>query len=636
MVIIKKKYLLVILIILIFSINCSAQNSFDIIANNISYSQKANTIKAEIILTSLETIKQAQVFYYNPDGNEKITYEIPEEKLGRNLLELNIEVDKSEIDIEKNIHFNLTAYNSNGDKFERQYYYNPDYNWKKKEWQVVENEHIILNHMYWNEKIIKQISNIAENTYMSIKNILEIKENKKIKIYLLNSYEQFYFVDGIRKYGLGHWSGIFTEQPSGYTTNENVIYIYLNFNRVKLKRIITHELTHFLFEEFMLQEDLTNIPPSWFREMLSQYISYKVTFGEEFMNKITSRNDQNLLEEGFSSVMWKYNVGISTVFFEYLFEKYQSNNITKVLKQYIASQDRQKQRIPDDFYSFLYKKYNLSKYEMNMGSSNNYKMKISNKQSANYNQNNNKVLVTLRGALSLKQKLDYDIGIYDLKNDKLIKLTNNYLNEYRPIWGKNNEYIYYVQQTGDKYNVMKMNLDNKLPRKIFTTTKYLYNLELAPDGTKIVYTLIEDLNNTSLWIYNIKKEESVRLTNGDAFDYSPIFYNNEKILYISNRKKNKSNIFKMNLSSHKVETISGTENSRLIIKSENNYCLFFKGFFNQLYLVDIKNGNIKRVFKDEIKSVWFPDLNNDIIRYYDGRDRAKLIYKGVRINNLLN
>ena len=629
-----KKWLLVIVILFLVS---STMVSANLLFNSCNLSPtKDGEIEVETeahVNTIGEKITKARLDYWW-DENVVHTYIYPERFLGQEWLYSVIYFDKSELPLNETIHFNLIIETNKGDKIEQEQfiYYTEPFNWNKIPWKTIESNHIILRYKLAKDNIAKQILDIAEDAYLGVSKMLKEEVKEKIPVIVLDTYEQLCLEPDIPD---GHWGGCYSGtsiwirfEPSCYYEDPG-----------SLKRTIAHEITHIFQSEFFFTAYNSSNASIWFSDVMAQYVSTRVAFRDEIGDEIRKSFTSKRLIKDISSPYWKYSQSMKVLFFDYLFDKYQTKEVTQVVRAFVKSEDFRNVSLSKDFFSYLSSKYSLhSDISKKVGLQtlgdtipNNF---------CSYNASKDKALIFMYSGLYNLDYIDDDIGILDLKDMKITNLTRNFLYEGDPIWSKDEKSIYYVMKNGPEYFIMEMSLEDKNIRKIYTSGDFISDLSLFPDGKKIIFSKQEDLYRTSLWLLGLKDKEAKQITSGKYLDISPVFYKNNEILFISDRINNTKSIFKMNLNELKPSIIPDTTDSSKIIDVSDNKCLFRimrDHYFDSISIINLQNGRVKRYFGEgcsvpDIWDIWFPGLYNGKLCYYEGESLKELIPKEIPLD----
>lgn len=630
----KKGLLVIAILFFVLSTTASANLLFNSCNLSLTKDGKIEVETEANFNTIGEKIAKARLDYWW-DENVIHTYIYPERFLGQEWLYSVIYFDKSELPLNETIHFNLIIETNKGDKIEQEQfiYYTEFFNWNKIPWKTIESNHIILRYKLAKDNIARQISDIAEDAYLGVSKMLKEEIKEKITVIILDTYEQVCLEPDVPHYG--HWGGRCSGtsiwmryEPSEYYEDPG-----------NLKRMIAHEITHIFQSEFFFTSYNHSSASIWFSDVMAQYVSTRAALGDKIADEIRESLSLKRLIKDISSPYWKYSQSMKVLFFDYLFDKYQTKEVTQVVRAFVKSEDFRNTSLSKDFFSYLSSKYSLpSDISQKVGLQT--LGDIIPNHFCSYNANKDKALISIYSSLDNPEYTDDDIGILNLKDMKITNLTRNFLYEGDSLWSKDEKSIYYVMKNGPEYFLMEMSLEDKNITKIYTTDDFIFDLSLSPDGEKILFSKQGDLYKASIWLLNLKDKEVKQITSGEYLDISPAFYKNDEILFISNRTNNTRSIFKMNLNEPKSSIIPNTEDSSKIINVSDNKCLFRiirDHYFNSISIINLQNGRVKRYFGEDcsvsnIWDIWFPGLYNGELCYYEGESLKNLTLREITLD----
>lgn len=582
-------------------------------------------------------ITEARLDYW---WDEEIhTYVFPKSSLGSCTFGSKVYFTEKDIPLDKVIHFELTIRNNEGNEVKQTkpiYYFIP-FDWDAIPWKQMESPHVILFYKL-KYNIAKQILDIAEDAYLGVSKLLKEEMKEKIPIMILDGYEHICLESGVpgKNIHYGHWGG-YQLGGSAWIMYEPS-WDYEVSHRLKLT--IAHEMTHIFQGNFFFAPYDSSDASIWFSDVMAQYVSAKVTFGDKFAVEMRKSLTKERLIEHLSSPLWNYSWGIRILFFDYLFDKYKTKDVNTAIKAFVKSKDFERTTLPKDFFSYLSTRFSIPPdlLKKELGS---YPRKdVCIGPFCSYNMKMDRVLVSIYPTFYTQEYIYNDIGILNLRDMKMERLTYDCFYESTPIWSKDEKSIYYVMKNGPEYSIMNMRLKDENITKLYTTDDFIFDLSLSPDGKKIVFSKREDLYRASLWILDLKTGKAMRITSGRYLDVSPVFYKTNKILFISNRMNGKRAIFKMDLDERKSYIIPNTDDSYEIISVANDKCLFRARrdwYFNDLSVLDLESGRVKRYFGEgchisDIWDVWFPVIHDGKLHYYEGEALKNLIPKEIPLD----
>ncbi|UCE65586.1 MAG: PD40 domain-containing protein [Candidatus Zixiibacteriota bacterium] len=98
--------------------------------------------------------------------------------------------------------------------------------------------------------------------------------------------------------------------------------------------------------------------------------------------------------------------------------------------------------------------------------------------------------------------------------------------------------------------------DFNLPQNISSSLNREYDPSLSPDGRYIAYCAESD-GDENIWLLDLESRRKRQITFHSASDYSPEFWGNSKILFVSRRDNSLGEIFITDVNGKKQETIIG-------------------------------------------------------------------------------
>jgi len=612
----KKKLLLVVILFFVLSVMASA--STIVYYEQVTFDEREEKIKVEICFSSSTNIVKARLDYWW--DNIVHTYPFPKESLNKSVFNATVYFDDLMVPIDKIINFRFAAEDGKGERIERYYHYYPSPNWEKIPWEKAECEHVILYYKLLKDEIAKQILAIAEDAYLGVSHILGRELDSKISV-ILNTCEQIY-----------------CESPFPYTS---IYYdtVCLKYEPMYalfpagLKRGIAHEMNHLFQDKFKTKTSMW----SWFDQVMAQYVGCKVAFGDAIIDEVRKNLNKERFVKSLSREFWAYDLSLSVLFFEYLFDKYDTKDINKVVTAFIKSGNLRNEYLPKDFISYVSSLLSTSldfplselgtvPFLDDIG--------VYGRIPSQYNVSGDKIVVRVY-VIYLKDIYN-DIGIVDLDNMSITDLTNNHLYEISPIWSRDEKNLYYVLEIGSEYSIAQMRLGDRNIKRLYTCESFIFDLSLSPDGEKIIFSSLYDLYHSSLWILNLKDRKVKQITSGQYLDTSPVFYTNNEILFISNRIDDESNIFRMKLYEDQPYLIPGSTGSYKIINTSGSKCLFYtvnKSYSSgNYYVIDLDNERVERYFDEGGLDIWFPLLRDGKLLYFRGENLKDVVREEITLD----
>lgn len=620
----KKRLLLVAILFFVLSVLASA--SITIYYEQVTFDAREEKIKVEICFSSSTNIVKARLDYWW--DNIVHTYPFPKESLNKSVFNATAYFDDSMVPIDKLINFMFVAEDEKGERVERYYHYYPSLNWENIPWEKAESEDVILYYKLLKDEIAKQILAIAEDAYLGVSHIMGRDLDSKITIILFNTYEQFYCESLFLPYASNYWGGMYMGNNTIYIKYEPTYALF----PVSLKQIIAHEMTHLFQDKFRMTTSVW----SWFDDVMAQYVSYKVVLGDVFITEGRKNLNKERFVKSLSREIWFYDLSLSVLFFDYLFDKYDTEDISEAVTAFVKSGNLRNEYLPKDFISYVSSllSTSLDFPPSELGTVSLDDIVVYGKIPSQYNESGDKIVVKLY-PIYLKN-IDNDIGIVDLDNMSITNLTNNYLYEISPIWSRDEKNLYYVLKIGSEYSIAQMKLKDRSIKRLYTCENSIFDLSLSPDGEKVIFSTLRDLYRSSLWILNLKNGTVKQITSGQYLDTSPVFYTDDEILFISNRIDDESNIFRMKLDEGQPYLIPGSTGSHKIINTSGSKCLFYtvnKSYTSgNYYVIDLDNGRVERYFDEDILDIWFPLLRDGKLLYFRGENLKNIVREEITLD----
>ena len=620
----KKRLLLAAILFFVLSVMASA--SITVYYEQVTFDAREEKIKVEICFSSSTNIVKARLDYWW--DNVVHTYPFPKESLNKSVFNATVYFDDSMVPIDKIINFRFAAEDGKGERVERYYHYYPSLNWENIPWEKAESEDVILYYKLLKDEIAKQILAIAEDAYLGVSHILERELDSKITVILFNTYEQFYCESLFLPYASNYWGGMYMGNDTIYIKYEPTYALF----PVSLKQIIAHEMTHLFQDKFRMTTSVW----SWFDDVMAQYVGYKVAVGDVFITEIRKNLNKERFVKSLSREIWASDLSLSVLFFDYLFDKYDTKDIREAVTAFVKSGNLRNEYLPKDFISYvsslLSTSLDLSPSEL--GTVPLDDIVIYGRIPSQYNESGDKIVVKLY-PIYLKN-IDNDIGIIDLDNMSITNLTNNHLYEISPIWSRDEKNLYYVLKIGSEYSIAQMMLGDRSIKRLYTCENFIFDLSLSPDGEKVIFSTLHDLYHSSLWILNLKDGTVKQITSGQYLDTSPVFYTDDEILFISNRIDDEGNIFRMKLDEDQPYLIPGSTDSYKIINTSGSKCLFYtvnKSYSSgNYYVIDLENKRVERYFNEGGLDIWFPLLRDGKLLYFRGENLKSLVREEITLD----
>ena len=178
---------------------------------------------------------------------------------------------------------------------------------------------------------------------------------------------------------------------------------------------------------------------------------------------------------------------------------------------------------------------------------------------------------------------------------------------------KNDAYL--VDEENYKKEIWSINITTKKAEKVFEGDYGLSDIEVSPDGEKILYTTNytgkpDDSRKFDIWIFLVKDGKSFQLTNREGMEHSPKWSKDGKyVAFLAGEfpeiSYSQTDLFVIPSTGGKMENI--TEEFNRSINSvfwandnENVFCTVAEGLYMSLYKINIKNKKVEPVIKGDL------------------------------------
>lgn len=601
-----KRYISPLLVILCFMFIFSTpiQASISLMLGEIRTQEIDQTLEVNVVLNSDQLIEKT-VFEYWWD-QQIHTYPLPEGTVPDSPVRIQVILPQSELPSDQIIYFRLTAKDTSGDT----YVWNDTYyDWNQIPLQQLESEHVIFTYKSLDDHVAHQFLQMAEEAYQSIATILHTDCPEKIRFYFLHSYEQLY---AEYEYGIGYFGGFYD--------GKSTVLVFANRSILSSKHTIIHEFVHAFQYAALYPFTLENKPPAsqWFDDIMCNYVTMKAMYEGVNINQYLVGTDTSEIHTRTINPNWRYDEKLAILFFNYLFAKYDTNDVTEAVHQFVASSDFQSNKLPSDFISYLAAQYQIDLDLADVGR-NSHTMRMPHPHDGySYLPQSDQVVYMFHHLFHRDEKLAYDIALYDPQTKLGRDLTSTKYAEIKPHLAPDGKTVFFIQQYGDQYAIVNMNLENQEYKRLYISKNPIFDIAVSPDGKTIAFAQLPDLTEINLWVLRVSDGTVKQLTTGSV-DSSLFFRTNNRLYFIS-RQGNERGIYFIDLPTQQAYLLPNTSNVASLIDVQGNWCLYqATSPYTGLYLFDITNCTSRQIMSEnDFRQVWFPRLTEDHLFYFEG------------------
>ncbi len=134
---------------------------------------------------------------------------------------------------------------------------------------------------------------------------------------------------------------------------------------------------------------------------------------------------------------------------------------------------------------------------------------------------------------------EYEMYLLENKNDaKPVQITSGSAAwKYDPVWTPDSRFLVYSDRT---LHLKLLNAETKEEKIVDkAVSSEIRNYSVSPDSRWITYTREGENGQSAVWVYNIEKDESYKLTDDTFNDFNPVFSKEgDYIYFLSNRNFN--------------------------------------------------------------------------------------------------
>jgi len=158
-------------------------------------------------------------------------------------------------------------------------------------------------------------------------------------------------------------------------------------------------------------------------------------------------------------------------------------------------------------------------------------------------------------SLSVADSIDNNhIWIVNVDNNKLSKLTNMGGLQHEPVWSSNQQWIYFLSNTGSQsHDILRVSIDGKIKEQITSNNLYNFDISLSKKD-KLAYSS-NISGNYEIWIKQ-KNGNASQLTFNEGIDSRPTWSEDEKSIVFESFRKGTMNIYKMKINEKQVQQLT--------------------------------------------------------------------------------
>ncbi|NVM04352.1 MAG: PD40 domain-containing protein, partial [Candidatus Helarchaeota archaeon] len=178
---------------------------------------------------------------------------------------------------------------------------------------------------------------------------------------------------------------------------------------------------------------------------------------------------------------------------------------------------------------------------------------------------------------------------------------------------KNDAYV--VDKENYRKEIWSINITTKKGVRVFKGDYGLSDIEVSPDGKKILYTTNytgkpDDRGKFDLWVLSLKDGKAVQLTKREGSEYSPKWSPDGKtVAFLAGEYPeitySQTDLFIVPSSGGKVKNITldfdkSVSNTEWSKDGKNILCNVAEGFYTGIYKIDVKTGEAEPIIKGDL------------------------------------
>lgn len=438
-------------------------------------------------------------------------------------------------------------------------------------WRSISTPHFEIFYYQKGDEIAKAAAQYAEQDYARIAELLGYYSYKKIKLIVYNSIADQHQSNiglSVEKYQTG--------AESKYIKNK--IEIAFATTQISFKQEVALQLTRVLIKEMVYGSGMKDLIqssyfvslPEWFTEGLAHYATYGWSIEmDNYMRVGKVPATMSVVD----NLKGERAIFVGQSIWNYIGEEYGTDIISSIINFARLARD-ERMSISNTLgmdYKDFYKGYKLfydnstNEIIANLEDVSTNERIITNRYNSNYFKNIALSNDGKRIAYSINDQGKIKVYVKNIETGKTKKLfkkgiknTSQSKDESLPIltW-RNNEELYIVYRSDNEWSFLKegklidisgdnlilRNLTGKGRRKNLKGFEQVQSISFSDDGQQLLLSVVRD-GQSDLFLFIPKLKKTLQLTNDFYDDIDPVFTNDDKILFSSNRLSNDEGLSK--------------------------------------------------------------------------------------------
>lgn len=217
---------------------------------------------------------------------------------------------------------------------------------------------------------------------------------------------------------------------------------------------------------------------------------------------------------------------------------------------------------------------------------------------------------------ALVSNIDTNLDLYvSISNSQLQNITNDKNVDYGIKWSPDGNLILFAKKVNKQYDLNLYNIALKTTEQLTDESLVQTGTSLSPDGEKILFTSNVDHKFAEIYLMNLSTRKITRTTSNDKLDGSAIFHPYGNCIFYS-LFMDKDSVGGITNSEIFVTDTIGSYHTRLTNRKGNDgaldispdgekiACYYFLNGKADIYVMNIKGGNMKQLTSDTLDNRW--------------------------------
>ncbi|MEO0096878.1 MAG: BamA/TamA family outer membrane protein [candidate division WOR-3 bacterium] len=418
----------------------------------------------------------------------------------------------------------------------------------------LEGEKFLLYYQEGSEDLANFSYEVCEKTIEEYEDIFNFRLRRKIPIIIYNSpgqFQQTNIILDLLEEGILGFAEVFKNRVVLPFTGSYYDFLYT----------LRHEIAHILEYEYYWKRGLSTLLsltpeftlPTWFMEGLSEYLSNRRNSLHPIIIADLLINDKSITLSSLPEGSY-LNYVLGEHFFIFLEDRYSNKKAYEFLrevkkrkgidgackksfgKSFSSLEKDFLDYLKERYYPLIYKKNNFTKkariildHQKEKRRYNIFPVPISETEFLYLSYKDDQVSIFSYSFLKEKSKLLLKgVSFFGTGEISILKPALTYC-------PKENA-IYYIKRLRGKIYLCKYSLKTKKEERYHLPLEDAYHLNISPDNKKLVLCGIKN-GKSNLYLFLFEKKELFPLTSDIFEEKDPYFFNNETLLFISDREK---------------------------------------------------------------------------------------------------